>query len=122
MSNDTTHGPERLRVYALAVHLGELIDDLLTETRCRATLASQIRRAADSLVLNIGEGSAHFSPGRKLYHYQTALGSVAEVIAGLARLRVRHPNANIFRARNTADLISAMLTALIHTQQNRLKK
>jgi four helix bundle protein len=115
------HGPERLRVYGLALSLAGQVESLLSEARCSTSLADQLQRAADSVVLNIAEGSAHFSPGRKLYHYQTAHGSAAECVAALTRLRAQNPNLNIFRARTTADMISGMLVGLIHAQQARIK-
>ncbi|MGH7445996.1 MAG: four helix bundle protein, partial [Longimicrobiales bacterium] len=80
-----THGPERLRVYQLALQLGDQVDALLREARCTHSQANQLGRAADSTALNIAEGCAHFSPGRKIYFYQTAHGSAAECIAVIAR-------------------------------------
>jgi four helix bundle protein len=116
---DRIHGPERLRVYHLALELAEVIDTVLRNARCTQSLADQARRTADSIVLNIAEGSALFSPGRKLYHYETALGSAGECIAALSRLRRRNPGLDLNRPRRMAELISAMLVALIRTQQKR---
>jgi four helix bundle protein len=113
------HGPERLRVYQLALTLGEQIDQVLRRSRCAMSLASQLRRTTDSVVLNIAEGCAHFSPGRKLYHYQTAHGAATECVAALARMRTRNPTVDLNTPRATAELVSAMLVSLIHTQQAR---
>ena len=41
-------------------------------------MADQLRRSAESIVLNIAEGAGHYSPGRKIYHYQLARGSAGE--------------------------------------------
>jgi four helix bundle protein len=115
------HGPERLRVYGLALSLAEQVESLLCNARCTGSLADQLQRAADSVVLNIAEGSAHFSPGRKLYHYQTAHGSSAECVAALMRLRTQNPELNVFRARATGEMVSGMLVGLIHAQQARVR-
>jgi four helix bundle protein len=101
------------------MELAEVLEELLRKASCTLSLADQGRRTADSIVLNIAEGSALFSPGRKIYHYETALGSAAECIGVLARLRRRNPHLDLTRARRLAELISAMLVSLIHTQENR---
>jgi four helix bundle protein len=119
--NTVVHGPDRLRVHRLAVDLEEQVHALLKDAQCSAALAAQLRRAAESLVLNIAEGSAHFAAGRRLYHYQTAHASAAECVAAITRLRPRNPQLNIFRARATAEMVSAMLVGLVHSQQNRVR-
>lgn len=112
-------GAEGLRVYHLALGLASQVDEILEAVHCRRGLADQLRRAADSVVLNIGEGAAHFSPGRKLYHYQTAHGSAAECIAALTLIAQRHRHPAAHRARNTANMISTMLMGMIQTQEKR---
>ncbi|MGD0526258.1 MAG: four helix bundle protein [Polyangiaceae bacterium] len=45
-------------------------------------LASQLRRAASSVVLNVGEGSGSFG-GVRTQRYRTALGSARETVSCL---------------------------------------
>lgn len=45
-------------------------------------LASQLRRAASSVVLNVGEGSGSFG-GMRVQRYRTALGSARETMSCL---------------------------------------
>jgi four helix bundle protein len=125
MSNDSVddsanrHGPERLRVYHLALELCDQVEALLRVARCSVSRADQARRSSESVVLNIAEGSAHFSPGKKIYHYQIALGEAAECIAAMSLMRRRNPHIDIRLPRQTAELVSAMLVALIRTQEHR---
>ena len=114
MTEDTiARGPDRLRAYKLARSLADQVVALLSEADCSALHANQLRRATESLVLNIAEGSAHFSAARRLYHYQTAHADAVECAAALTRLRRRNPKLNIFRARTTAEIIASMLAALV---------
>jgi four helix bundle protein len=55
-------------------------------------MADQLRRSAESIVLNIAEGAGHYSPGRKIYHYHLACGSAGECIAALTHLYRRKPS------------------------------
>jgi four helix bundle protein len=45
-------------------------------------LACQLRRAASSVVLNVGEGSGSFG-GTRMQRYRTALGSARETVSCL---------------------------------------
>ena len=113
------YGPERLRVYHLALLVAREIDALLASLGCRGSLADQLTRCAESGVLNIAEGAAHRACRRKLYHYQIALASCGECIGGLDRLRDRYPNADIRIVRRHANMMSVMLAALIRTTEAR---
>ena len=107
------HGPERLRVYHLALAFARQVDRALGEVGCRSALCIQLVRPAESIILNIAEGAAHFSPGRKRYYYQIAHGSAGECIAGLTRLAGLYPALDLRYLRRDADMICVMLTALI---------
>ena len=70
-----------LRIYSVVL---EMVADAarIAESieRRDADLARQMRRAAASVALNVGEGMGNTS-GHKRQRYQTALGSAREVIA-----------------------------------------
>jgi four helix bundle protein len=72
-----------LRIYDVMLEALELMRGAIeTIDRRDADLARQIRRAASSVVLNVGEGSG--SVGRlRLARYRTALGSARETLACL---------------------------------------
>ena len=112
-SGPTLSGPERLRVYHLALAFARQVDALLRRLRLRSSLADQLTRAAESIILNIAEGAAHFSPGKKRYHYRLAHGSASECIGALTRLRDRYPGLDVRTLRRTADMICVMLMPLM---------
>jgi four helix bundle protein len=72
-----------LRIYDVMLEALELMRGAIEAIDRRdADLARQIRRAASSVVLNVGEGSG--SVGRlRLARYRTALGSARETLACL---------------------------------------
>ncbi len=119
MSETRLHGPERLRVYHLALKLVALVDRIAEDRSIARSILDQLRRAAESVVLNIAEGAGHFSPGRKIACYQIARGSAAECAAALTILKQRHSSPLIDEARRTANMICTMLTSLIHRQEKR---
>jgi four helix bundle protein len=110
------HGPERLRVFQLALQLAAEVDAAVAATRCIEALAGQSARAADSVVLNIAEGAGHFTPGRKANFYRFAHGSTYEVIGALLRMRQIRPGPEVTRALRTAHMVGTMLNALIRAQ------
>jgi four helix bundle protein len=81
-------GCERLDAYRVAL---ELHRELLPLARGRElySLRDQLLRAAESVVLNIAEGSARVSPADKRRFYAIAAGSAMEVGACLELLRNR---------------------------------
>lgn len=117
--SDFVGGPERLRVYRLAQEFARATDDITRRVRMSRSLADQLERAANSVVLNIAEGAGHFSPGRKAAHYEIARASGYECIAILTRLETRRPTPAVRSARASANLICIMLTSLIRTQSTR---
>ena len=99
-------------MYHLALAFARQVDALLRRLRLRSSLADQLTRAAES-ILDIAEGAAHFSPGKKRYHYRLADGSASECIGALTRLRDRYPGIDVRALRRTADMICVMLMPLM---------
>jgi four helix bundle protein len=78
-------------------------------------IADPLRRSAESIVLNFAEGAGQYSPGRRIHHYQLARGFAGECIAALTHLYRRNPSEMIASSRGSANMVSAMLTALVHS-------
>ena len=82
---------EKLRVWQKSMDLGEELNGLVSEfpARERYNLSSQLRRAADSIALNISEGSI----GQSVLQFQKfigyAIGSLAEVVTCLHKAKRR---------------------------------
>ena len=120
MSEELRGSPaERLRVYWLALELARDVDAVSRLARIFGSLAGQLTRAANSVVLNIAEGAAHFSAGKKIYHYQLAYGSAEECIAALRRIQQHRPAVSVEREIRKANMVMMMLVRLIQTQQQR---
>ena len=68
---------ERLDCYQLALELAHWAASITIPTQ-RKHLRNQLVRAADSIVLNIAEGTGHDGDARR-NHYRIALGSACEV-------------------------------------------
>ena len=73
---------ERLDCYWLAVGVAKWCARQALPPE-RKHLRDQMVRAADSVVLNIAEGSGHDPGGVRRNHYRIAMGSAAEVVAVL---------------------------------------
>ncbi|CAN5683563.1 hypothetical protein BH23GEM10_BH23GEM10_02770 [soil metagenome] len=110
---------ERLRVYHLALRLNDQVHELIELSGCSPSRADQVRRAADSVVLNIAEGAAQFSPGQKIRYYQIAYGSTAECLAAIELLRRGNPRLLVQPPRFNAKMVQAMLVSLIEHQELR---
>ena len=74
---------EKLEVYQVALSVARAV----AAVRVGCGLKDQLTRAANSIVLNIAEGAARRGDAQK-NHYRIALGSAAEVAAGLDLARV----------------------------------
>ena len=75
----------------------------------RKHLREQLVRAADSIVLNLAEGSGHPPGDARRNHYRIALGSAAEVhaVMDLLGLGAEEP------PRLALERVGAMLTKLV---------
>jgi four helix bundle protein len=75
---------ERLIVYQVAVRLQARVAELMPQFhRIKPSLAEQLDRAVDSIVLNIAEGATEFSVPEKRRFYRMALRSTGEAAAAL---------------------------------------
>ena len=118
MNNTTRRGPEGLRVYWLALDFLAAIDRLLQRVPVKGTLGDQLRRAAESIVLNIAEGAAH-TRGKRVQHYEIAHASVHECIAALHAFAQRYPRLTIKLELRMANMLSVMQVALLKTERGR---
>jgi four helix bundle protein len=119
MAKSPRSGAEKLRVYRLSLTFSVGVGELLKRARCTIALADQLRRAADSILLNVAEGAAYFRPAQKAQYYRTARASAAECAAALTRIGCDNPRVDIQPLKRQAAMIAALLLALIRTQENR---
>ena len=112
-------GAEQLRVYWLALDFVDAVQRLLERIPVKGSLGDQLRRAAESIVLNLREGAAHISAGKKLYHFQNAHGSADESIGALHLFSRRYSEDDFKREIRMANMICVMTVSLIRTQERR---
>lgn len=110
---------EDLRVWQEALRLCNKID-LLAETFPKKelySLSSQIKRAADSIVLNIAEGSTGQSIPKYKRFLRIALRSGIEVVACLfiGKTRGYIPQDIFTKYYNEYEILSKMITKLINS-------
>jgi four helix bundle protein len=106
-------GPQRLRVYALALTLADQVLMLGRSRRCTPSVRTQLQRCTESIVLNIAEGAGHNAPRQKAHFYRVARGSAAECMGGLDLLSRQDRHLDIRSARTNAAMIALMLQRLI---------
>jgi four helix bundle protein len=109
---------ERLVAYRVAVDVLAEIARLSRGWRGRASLRAQALDAAESVVLNLGEGAAQPPrSGAKRRHYVIALGSIDEVGAALdaARAQALSPAAELDAARVRVARCGALVGGLVRS-------
>jgi four helix bundle protein len=106
---------QKLTVYQKAL---DVVVQVLLITRSAKSgwsdLCNQLKRAATSIVLNIAEGSAEYSPAEKARLYRIALRSAAECHAAcdvMVRVEII-PGEMIVIAQSALEQIVAMLVAM----------
>jgi four helix bundle protein len=120
MANDSVRrGPEGLRVYWLALDFLSAVDGLIERLPTKGTLGEQLRRAAESIVLNIAEGAAHIAAGTKIYHYELAYASAHECLAALHALGRRYTSVSMKVELRMVNMICVMLVSLIKRERER---
>ena len=101
-------GHRKLDVYRVAVEFVRFVEGI--DARCwRGSVdrRKQLVRAADSVVLNIAEGSARGPGAASRNHFRIALGSAGECDAVLELLEIR--GAAVGRGRALLSKVGAML-------------
>ena len=119
MGNEIKRGVEGLRVYCLAQDFVASVDRLLQRMPVRGSIGDQLRRAAESIVLNIAEGAVHISAGNKLNHYGSAHASAQESIAALQVIDRRYRGLRVRDEIRMANMIGVMMKGLINEQRKR---
>ena len=111
---------EKLDVYPVAIEFIGNADTIIENfPPGRGYLADQLRRAALSIVLNLGEGAARFSPGDKAVFYTRARASASECSAALdvaARFRIVD-RITVSQNKELLARISMMLLNLIKSKK-----
>ncbi len=115
MDRDFSFGHERLQAYSVALEfLGDVAGLLSGLPRGESAIADQLRRAGDSVLLNLCEGAGRPRGREKAYFYEIARGSGTECAGILDVLRVRRlaEPAAVAAARARLHRLVCMLTAL----------
>ncbi|MCP5020341.1 MAG: four helix bundle protein [bacterium] len=106
-----------LDVYQCALEFAGIVHSMLTPTpRGHSDLADQLRRASDSIVLNIAEGAGEFSPKEKARHDRIARRSATECVGALDLFGASKvlTEDQLQASRALLDRILAMLTKLVY--------
>ncbi len=109
---------ERLLAYRVAREVLACVQRLSRSWHGRASLRAQAMDAAESVVLNLGEGAAQPArSGSKCRHYVIALGSADEVGAALdaARAQALSPEDELEAARALAARCAALVGGLVRS-------
>ena len=123
MDNPITFAHERLDAYAVALDfLADVAGLLRGLPRGEAAIGDQLRRAADSVLLNLCEGAGRRAGRDKARYYDIARGSGTECAAILAVLGVRGLAATVpvAAARRRVHRVVCMLTALARSARQRI--
>ena len=110
-----------LDVYKCALAFARHVHVLLTPTpRGHADLADQLRRASDSIALNICEGAGEFMPKEKARFYRMARRSATECVGAVDLLEAKGvlDTGQVRESQDLLDRILAMLTRLIDRHAN----
>ena len=106
----------KLDAYRVAMEMAQLAKQLSARVpRGYRSFADQLKRAAGSTVLNIGEGANRYSAGHKRQRYSEARGECGEVAVAAELLATLGlvPQQDVEPLLAKADRVAAMLTRLI---------
>lgn len=108
---------EQLKVWQLAMDLGEEMDSLAEQFHKKEefNLKQQIRRAADSVALNISEGSTGLSNAEQKRFLRIANRSALEVVTCLHKARRRNyiDEKTFLKQYNNCEILVKMLQSFI---------
>lgn len=113
---------EKLTAYVKAKQFLRQTNPLLEAIpRGSAHVRDQLRRASESLVLNIGEGAGRFAPKEKARFYEIASGSGTECAAALDVMEIRELGdvEAVVAARDLLSEVVRMLAALVRAARDR---
>jgi four helix bundle protein len=113
---------EKLVVYQKAKEFLRMTTPLLQEIpRGSSHVKDQLRRASESLLLNVGEGAGRFAPKEKARFYEIASGSGTECAAALDVMEIRDlgDTAIVIEARSLLSEVVRMLSAMSRTARER---
>lgn len=122
MDSMVIFGHERLVAFERASEfLAAAADVIRGLPRGESNLADQLRRAGDSVLLNLAEGAGRTAPLEKARFYDIARGSGAECGAALTICAIRRLAAAslLERARRLLDEVLRLLTALARSARRR---
>jgi four helix bundle protein len=106
---------EGLDVFVAAVEMVICVDEIAERLpKGRGYMRDQLRRAANSVVLNIAEGAGEYSPGDKARFYRMAKRSATEAAAQIivaARLGLTQ-GAHLPQARELLHRVVSMLVRM----------
>ena len=120
--NDQGFAHERLDAYRVAREfVGRAAQVLQALPRGERHIADQLRRAGDSVLLNLCEGAGRIAPKEKAHFYEIARGSGTECAGALdiVALRELAPPAIVQESRDLLHRTVSMLTALARSARSR---
>ncbi|MCB9673686.1 MAG: four helix bundle protein [Alphaproteobacteria bacterium] len=114
---------EKLDAYAKAIAMVVCIDSLASDLPPgRAYIRDQIRRSANSVVLNLAEGAGEFSPAEKARFYRIAKRSATETAAQLTVMEELGLVRDTKEGRELLHRVVSMLVKMIATaERSRLR-
>src|SRR3954453_21904483 len=81
---------QRLDVYKRGIEFLALVGDIVGDLpKGHAERADQLRRAAEAILRNIGEGAGRWSEADSAKHYKIARGEAMECAASLDVMKIR---------------------------------
>lgn len=113
---------ENLNAYQQAKSLYLHLRPTLVKTSIPLHLRDQLDRATTSILLNIAEGSAKYSPKDKRRYYLAARGSAQECLAIIHILEIRREvgEAQVKEYAEILEGISKMVSGLVNAMSKRI--